>query len=453
MKLLVDRLILIVGMVGIIWLMPLRFEKIAHPPRENIVGFCGHVLVSTDKDHIVVRNVETSDTRRISYPDATWLYAGWEYASSEPWAWSCQLMPAQGWLCAKATPQSGPRLDVIDLSSGRVVKRCQLPCWEANTAHGYPPKWVVTRDGRTLIYESGEWKLRCVEMASEKTLWESRHEGPWLISPDGRLVAVTQRGSIDVLERSSGRRICRLPNERAGESVFPVDISNDGSLLVDSYGSVFDTQNGKQLYVVPLSERNHRPWRVAGLMGRGALFTGGWLAYRPYADPTLVLADGVTGNIACKKPLLDIPSVGIQHGVSDNRLIWLDDTFAWNPVPRNLWNPARHNRWLDTVARWIPWLSNRLDAEPDNHWLLVDPTTGRRVFQTTDTLHAVSDDCRYLVTDGDISHWRLYQLPVRRPLLASILACLVWSVALENVRLLQRRWRPWATAGNGQGTP
>jgi tetratricopeptide (TPR) repeat protein len=434
MKLVLDRLILIMGMVGIVWLMPLRFEKIAHPPQEGVVGFCGHDLVSTERHHIFVRNVETLETRRINYPDAAFLYT-----ASKPHAGSCQLIPAQGWLCAKATPKSGPRLNVIDLSSARVVKRFQLPC--------DPPHWIVTRDGGTLVYEAGQGKLRCVDIAGEKTLWKCEHAGTWRISPNGRLVAVSQKESIDILECRSGQKVCRLPGEeKPGESMSgcsPLDFSNDGSLLVDNIGRVFDTQDGKQLYAVALSEeRLHTTVmgrQYAALWDLPAIFTGPdsqRLAYLTYAgtrsDPTLVLADGLTGKILGRKSLQDVPSVRLRPRVSDNRLIWLDDTSETPQIP------LRQQQWFARLARWIPWFSHRLGAELDNHWLLIDAAAGKTLFQTSDTLHAVSDDGRYLVTEGDTGNWRLYELPGKRLLWASILACLVWSVALADLRLLNR---------------
>jgi tetratricopeptide (TPR) repeat protein len=434
MKRLLDRLIWIIGMVGIIWVMPLRFETIAHPAQEGIVGFCGHDLVSTERHHIFIRNVETLEARRINYPDAALLYT-----ASKPHAGSCQLIPAKGWLCAKATPKSGPRLDVIDLSSGRIVKRFQLPC--------DPPHWVVARDGGTLVYETGQGRLKCVDVASEKTLWEREHGGTWRISPDGRLVAVSQKESLDILECRSGRKVYRLSGEeKPGESMSgctPLDFSNDGSLLVDDIGRVFHTQDGKQLHAVALSEERFHPTVIGqhavALWDLPAIFTGPdsqRLAYLTYADnhpdPMLVLADSLTGKIVCRKSLQDVPSVGLRPRVSDNRLIWLDDTCETPQVP------VRQQQWLARLARWIPWVGHRLGAELDNHWLLVDPASGNRVFQTTDTLHAVSNDGRYLVTEGDTHNWRLYELPARRLLLASILACLVWSVALADVRLLNR---------------
>jgi hypothetical protein len=171
-----------------------------------------------------------------------------------------------------------------------------------------------------------------------------------------------------------------------------------------------------------------------------AIFTGPdseRLAYLTYtgtrSDPVLVLADSLSGKILCRKSLQDVPSVGLRSPVSDNRLIWLDDTSETPQIP------VRQQQWIARLARWIPWIGRRLNAELDNHWLLVDPATGKSLFQTTDTLHAVSDDGRYLITEGDTHNWKLYELPARRPLLTSILACLVWSAALANLGLVSRR--------------
>src|SRR5262245_21509974 len=198
MKLLIDRLIWITGMVGIVWVMPLRFENIAHPAQERIIGFCGQDIVSTSKGHIIVRSVETLETRKIDYPDAALLYT-----ASKPPAGSCQLIPDKRWLCAMATPKEGSRIDVVDLSAGRIIKRCQLPT--------RAQQWIVARDGSTLIYATGHGELRGVDIASDKPLWEYRQKGSWRISPDGRFLAVS--GNRDILECRSGRTICRLFGE------------------------------------------------------------------------------------------------------------------------------------------------------------------------------------------------------------------------------------------------
>src|SRR5437660_8562 len=131
MKLVLNRLIWIMGMVGIIWAMPVRFEKIAHERQEDIIGFCGHGLVSTFKNEILVRNIDTFEMRRIPYPGAAWLYTG-----SKPQDGSCHLIPARHWLCGLVTEPGSSRLDVIDLGTGQCHKRCQLPC--------APKQWGVT---------------------------------------------------------------------------------------------------------------------------------------------------------------------------------------------------------------------------------------------------------------------------------------------------------------------
>src|SRR5205823_109581 len=118
MKLIFYRLILIVGMVGIIWVMPPRFEMITHERQEDIIGFCGHELVSTSKNEIRLRNIETLEMRKIDYPGAAWLYS-----VPRPLAGSCHLIPARHWLCANMASTGCSRMDVIDLSSGRFVKR------------------------------------------------------------------------------------------------------------------------------------------------------------------------------------------------------------------------------------------------------------------------------------------------------------------------------------------
>src|SRR5262245_39276543 len=112
MKPILYRLIWIVGMVGIIWVMPLRFEMVAHERQEDVIGFCGHELVSTSKNEIRLRNIETLEMRKIDYPGAAWLYT-----SPRPLAGSCRLIPAREWLCANVTRAGGSRIDLIDLAS------------------------------------------------------------------------------------------------------------------------------------------------------------------------------------------------------------------------------------------------------------------------------------------------------------------------------------------------
>src|SRR5262249_34314934 len=155
--------------------------------QEDVIGFCGHEIVSTLKNEIRLRNIETLAVRKIDYPGAAWLYN-----APKALAGSCRLIPARQWLCANVTRTGGSRIDIIDLASRQFVKRLLLPCSHM--------EWGVTRDGRTLAYGTDNWELKCIDIASEKALWQCRQQGPWRISPDDRLIAVSQKRSTDILQ-------------------------------------------------------------------------------------------------------------------------------------------------------------------------------------------------------------------------------------------------------------
>src|SRR5262249_39127607 len=139
----------------------------------------------------------------------------------------------------------------------------------------------------------------------------------------------------------------------------PLNFSDDGSLPVDNYGTVFDSQDGKPRYAVTLSRQ--RPQ---------ALFTGsdpGRLVYPTddsiHVAPMMVLVATVNAKTISRDRLQQFAVLGLRPRPSDSRLIWLYDTFGTAK------NTVRPESWFTKAARRIPWVGNRRPGEPDNHGL------------------------------------------------------------------------------------
>jgi hypothetical protein len=217
-------------------------------------------------------------------------------------------------------------------------------------------------------------------------------------------------------------------------------------MLLDNGGAVWDTATGK------IKLRGRPPPQAALANGGQLLVEAGIEGDRS----VFICRDLQTGLERRRVPLPEawhfrvapcgngrLVAVNMEsHPSRLKQPSWLEillRRFSWSPRPlrvqaqKVVFDP-------DSGSAWIrPPVLSDYESAPE-HCALIDTGDGQSLVQTAGSLRAVSDDCRFAVTeDSNPLAWKLWELPVRKPAATVALAVLAWSLTVIGLIALFRR--------------
>jgi hypothetical protein len=350
---------------------------------------------------------------------------------------------------------SGRKRDLVDLSGGNILPQ--------------EIAWQVSDDGKILAYFKGlvsypspsgapgvrvasTGQVVCYDLESGRRLGEYP-SSEWLrspsglLSPGGNLVAVSQAGKARILSPTTGKTILRLRND-----AWPSRFSPDGSLLLDHEGEIWDLATGK------VRLRGRPPPQAAFADGGRLLVEAGIEG----DNALLTCRDVQTGALRLRLPLPEAWHFRVGPCGTNDRLVAVNLESHPGRVVQTYWFEKLLTR-LSRLPKQSIVRSQQIVFDEDyslarvsafalsgyqsriglNHCMLVDTANGRSMLETAGYLRAVSDDCRYAVTeDNDQLAWKLWELPPRKPAGTMLLAALAWSLAVIGlVAMFARRRR------------
>jgi hypothetical protein len=278
------------------------------------------------------------------------------------------------WSDAEAVRKSGSKLTLDDLAGGWTRRRMrwlpQMLNWkntssEATASERSYIRGMQDTDGTLASCSSPEPSV----IRMERDLDGSN----FLVSPNGRLVAIASERCFEIVDSLTGARLGTIM--RFNHFHKPCQFSADSKLLLDSQGYVWAMPSGS----LQLPGRGH-----------GASFTSAGSVAMLVCGSTrsqLAFYDIINGKEMSSVRLPVSDERQVYAGTPDRRIICVDG-FTYDLQPT----------WIDEWLKRVPGL--KYEPERVRHkCLLIDGDTRQVIFRTCDRVRAISDDGTRVVSD------------------------------------------------------
>jgi WD40 repeat protein len=416
------------------------------PGDEGLLGFLddGRTLVTTPRK---VTGERPSNLLRLWDVEKGALlasYASEVELSRSSWIERCDLLQVEQMKSGyfRGAPpflptRHGPnhfRLSLVDARTGRLVKSFEF---ESRSDSVW---WKLTSDGQISsfdVYDGERSRAIWSDNVSGRQLRELPGcQQPTCFSPDGQWFAACGDGQIVVCDVPGGKEIARLSSP-PGNAAWPIAFSDDGTLLLDYHGNVWDIATRTRRFAVPGPGSVPGPGCFFTPDRRGIIalvsgLTGTWLAYYDTASGKENLERRLS-LFAAPEPEMYLAPI-----TSDRRLVVVAGTYTRPPTA------------LELKLSGLPFLRDWSESRKINTYAVIDTATNREIAHGHSAYCFSSPDGRYLFTrgreplSGAGAPFDVWDIPPRRSWRFFAMAAAVWSclAATLSYWYVRRRTRP-----------